>query len=112
MIHARRRIGARNCLTARGQRKPFCSHTGDDGDDEEGPITIGAIQLFSGPFAEWGSAHSKGLNFAIDEINDDGGVLGRDLALVETDTGSDPVEADNIFRQHVEEEGAVASPGT
>lgn len=83
---------------------------GDDG--EEGPITIGAIQPFSGPFAAWGEAHSKGLNFAVDEINADGGVLGgRELDVVEADTGSDPVEADSIFRQQVEQDGAVAVTG-
>lgn len=80
-----------------------------DGDDDT--ITIGAIQPFSGNFAPWGEAHSAGLNFAIDEVNEDGGVLGREVEVVEADTESEPSQADTIFRQQVEEEGAVAITG-
>lgn len=82
---------------------------GDGGDDET--ITIASLQPFSGGFAPWGNAHSEGLEFAVEEINNDGGVLGRDLEIVEGDTGGDPSEADNLFRQHVEQEGAVAAVG-
>ena len=83
--------------------------TGGGGDS--GPITIGALQPLSGPFTPWGQAHRAGLAFAVDEINEDGGVLDRDLEVVEADTGSDPGEADTIFRRHVEQEGAVAMTG-
>lgn len=80
-----------------------------DGDDDV--ITIGAIQPFSGNFAPWGLAHSAGLNFAIDEVNENGGVLGMEVNLVESDTQSEPSEADTIFRQQVEERDAVAITG-
>ena len=76
-----------------------------------GPITIGALQPLSGPFTPWGQAHKAGLAFAVEEINDDGGVLDRDLEVVETDTKSDPGEANTIFRRHVEQDGAVAEVG-
>lgn len=81
------------------------------GDDEGGPITIASLQPLSGSFAAWGEAHGKGMDFAVQEINDDGGVLGRDLEIEESDTGSDPGEADTLFRQMVEEENAVAATG-
>jgi len=89
---------------------------GDDGtttdDDMSGdPITLGALQPLTGPFAAWGQAHSAGMDFAVQEINDDGGVLGRELTIEESDTGSDPGEADTIFRRMVEEEDAVAVTG-
>jgi len=84
--------------------------TGDDGGDE-GPITIGSLQPLSGPFTPWGQAHSAGMEFAVGEINDDGGVMGRDLEITESDTGSDPGEADTIFRRMVEEDGADAVTG-
>jgi branched-chain amino acid transport system substrate-binding protein len=34
-----------------------------------------------------------------------------DLEVVEADTGSEPSEADSLFRQHVEQDGAVAGVG-
>jgi branched-chain amino acid transport system substrate-binding protein len=83
----------------------------DGGDGGSGPITIASLQPFSGSFAPWGQAHSAGLEFAVQQINADGGVLGRDLEISEGDTGSDPGEADSLFRQTVEQDGAVAAVG-
>lgn len=82
---------------------------GDEDDDDE--IVIGAIQPLSGPFSPWGEAHQAGLEFAIDQINADGGILGRDLVLESNDTGSDPSDADSFFREFVEQDNAVAITG-
>ena len=76
-----------------------------------GPITIGAIEPLSGNFTPWGQAHEAGLEFGVTEVNEDGGVLGRELQLEVTDTGSDPAAADSGFRRLVEQEGAVAVTG-
>lgn len=86
-----------------------CIGGGDGGDS--GPITISALEPLSGPFSGWGTVHRDGLQFAIDEINANGGVLDRDLDLAVTDTGSDPSEADSAFRRAVEQDGAVATTG-
>lgn len=75
------------------------------------PITIGALEPLSGNFAPWGAAHSAGLQFAVDEVNADGGVLGRDVNIVESDTQSNPGEADSIFRRFVDQDDAVAVRG-
>ncbi|SNR24240.1 ABC transporter substrate-binding protein [Halorubrum vacuolatum] len=82
---------------------------GDDGDDDV--LTIGALQPLSGDFAAWGQAHEAGLAFAVEEINEDGGVLGRDLVVETADTGSDAGEADTDFRRFVERDDAVAITG-
>ena len=81
--------------------------------DEAGgePITIGAIEPLSGNFTPWGRAHRAGLEFGVQEVNGDGGVLGRELRLEVVDTGSDPAEADSSFRRLVEQEDAVAMTG-
>ena len=84
---------------------------GGDGGGDEGPITLGSLQPLSGPFTPWGQAHGAGMAFAVQEINDDGGVMGRDLEIEEDDTESDPGEADTIFRRMVEEGDAVAVTG-
>jgi len=75
------------------------------------PITIGAIEPLSGPFTPWGNAHQAGLEFGISEINGNGGVMGRELETVVSDTASDPAEADSIFRRFVEQEDAVSVTG-
>lgn len=83
----------------------------DDGTADDDAIVIGSLQPLSGGFAPWGQAHRAGLEFAIDEINANGGVLDRPLEIVETDTESDAGEADTIFRQYVEAEDAVVITG-
>ncbi len=83
--------------------------SGDGGSGD--PLVIGALQPLSGPFTPWGNAHKAGLAFAVEEINADGGVMGRELTVVETDTGSDAAAADSSFRRFVEQESAVAVTG-
>ena len=86
--------------------------TGDAGGDDGGDITIGAIQPLSGNFAVWGQVHAAGLEFAIEEINADGGVLGgRELNVVEANSESDPAEAAAIFERFVEQDDIVAATG-
>lgn len=53
----------------------------------EPPIRIGAIYIMSGPFAAYGQFARDGIELAVDEINEAGGVLGRDLEyLIEDST--------------------------
>ena len=114
-------IGRRSFLTAAGAAGvgllAGCSGdnggtTGGSSGDGEGPIRIGAIQPFSGNFAVWGRVHASGLAFAVDEINGDGGVLGgRELRVVEADSGSDPAEAASIFERFAEQDDIVAATG-
>lgn len=87
-----------------------CSEGGNGG-GSSGPITIAALEPLSGPFSAWAGVHRAGLQFAVDEVNADGGVLDRELELDVTDTGSDPAEADSAFRRSVEQNGAVVSTG-
>lgn len=88
--------------------------TSDDGGDSGGEesIKIGGIEPLSGPFSVWGNAHVRGIEYAIEEINSSGGVLGgRELEFVSEDTKGDPGEADSIFRRLVEQEDIVAATG-
>ena len=73
-------------------------------------VTIGALQPLSGDFAPWGGAHEAGLEFAVEEINDEG-VLDYELEVVSTDTGSDAGDAATTFRRFVEDDGAVGITG-
>ena len=85
---------------------------GDTDGNGENPISIGSIQPFSGNFTVWGRVHASGLAFAVDEVNGDGGVLdGRELSVVEADSGSDPAEAASAFERFAEQDGIVAATG-
>lgn len=59
------------------------------GGGEDGPIKLGMLAPFSGSEAAFGDYMKFGAQLAIDEINDAGGVDGRDLELVVEDDACD-----------------------
>jgi branched-chain amino acid transport system substrate-binding protein len=59
----------------------------------EEPIKIGLFAPLTGPSAQAGQALRNGVAMAISEINDKGGLLGRQLALIEYDDRSSPEQA-------------------
>lgn len=75
------------------------------------PIKIGALTSLSGRFVVWGSPIAKGMRFAVEELNKAGGVLGREVVLVERDTKGSPAEALTSFKDLVERERVVAVGG-
>lgn len=64
---------------------------GEDGSD--GPIVLGMAVPMSGSSAAFGPYMRNGAQLAIDEINDAGGVLGRQLKLQVEDDACDPKTA-------------------
>ncbi|GAA2189479.1 branched-chain amino acid ABC transporter substrate-binding protein [Leucobacter alluvii] len=92
------RLAATGALTlAFGLALSGCSGglagNGDDGGSEDGPIKIGMLAPFSGQEAAFGDYMKFGAQLAIDEVNGDGGIDGRDLELVTEDDGCDPTAA-------------------
>ncbi len=81
------------------------------GDSGDGPIKIGVNIELSGPSAVQGTAYKNAVEMVAEEINADGGVLGRDLELVIRDNKSDPTEALQVTKQMVENEDVVAIVG-
>ena len=57
------------------------------------PVTLGLNFPRSGPYKEEGLAQMRGALLAIDEVNAQGGVLGRPLRLVSKDSASRPEKA-------------------
>ena len=57
------------------------------------PITLGLNYPRTGSYKEEGLAQMRGALLAIDEINAEGGVLGRPLRLISRDTASRPEKA-------------------
>ncbi len=54
----------------------------------DGVVTIGAALALSGDAAPWGEVSRNAAQLAIDEINEAGGIRGRQIALVVEDTKS------------------------
>jgi branched-chain amino acid transport system substrate-binding protein len=65
------------------------------------PIRIGWLSSLTGPLSSAAIAENKGVEFAVEEINAAGGVLGRKLELVTRDTAGDPTKAVSLAQQLV-----------
>lgn len=65
-------------------------------------VTVGAIEILSGPSAAYGTAIKGGLELAMDEINAAGGVLGgKKLGLIVEDSAGNKDQAVNAARKLV-----------
>ena len=74
-------------------------------------IRIGINYELSGPVATYGQQSLDGIQLAIDEINDAGGVNGKQLELLINHNRSEETEAQAIATQLMTREGVVAVLG-
>lgn len=75
------------------------------------PIRIGTLTDLTGNFTPWGLQVRDGMQLAVDQINEAGGVGGRMLELVVADTQANPEEAVTALERLVEQDGVVAAGG-
>ena len=68
------------------------------GDTSE-QILIGNMQDMSGPTSVWGAAVTSGIEMAIEEVNAEGGINGKELKLITYDTKLDVQEAINAYNR-------------
>jgi len=73
-----------------------------------GPIVIGLLQALSGPMATSEAPLVAAVKLAVEEINADGGLLGRGVALKIEDTRSDPRVAAAVAERLISVDRAVA----
>jgi branched-chain amino acid transport system substrate-binding protein len=59
---------------------------GGDGDAVEGAVNIGAVLPLTGGSASIGEDQRRGIELAVAKINEDGGVLGKDLNVIVEDS--------------------------
>jgi ABC-type branched-subunit amino acid transport system substrate-binding protein len=74
-------------------------------------IKIGIVLELSGELAPMGEKMLNGARMAVDEINDAGGVLGKDVELVEEDGGTDPDKGFDRVKKLVEIDGVQVIVG-
>jgi branched-chain amino acid transport system substrate-binding protein len=72
------------------------------------PIRIGALMVLTGQYAMQGTAFREGIELAVAEINDTGGIGGKKLEFVPEDTGNLAVNALTAARRLLQVDGLVA----
>jgi branched-chain amino acid transport system substrate-binding protein len=65
------------------------------------PITVGFVSIFSGRVAALGETGFRGLELAIDEINEKGGLLGRQVKAIKQDSAGKIEDAVRIARDFI-----------
>jgi branched-chain amino acid transport system substrate-binding protein len=74
-------------------------------------IKIGHATGLTGDTAVNGQSQGTGLKIAVEELNKKGGILGKQIQVVDVDTRNDPAETVNAIRRLVEQEKVVAVLG-
>ena len=75
--------------------------------EEKQPLTIGAVFNATGWMAAYDQPPRSAAMLAIDDINSKGGVMGRELKLIELDGKTDPATVGNAARQLIEQGAEV-----
>ncbi|MBU5342252.1 ABC transporter substrate-binding protein [Caldifermentibacillus hisashii] len=81
------------------------------GDTKGDTIKIGANLELSGEVASYGQSISEGMELAIEEINDSGGVDGKKIKVVKVDNKSDNAEAASAATRLTSQENVLAIIG-
>ncbi len=68
------------------------------------PIKVGSVLSVTGPAAFLGDPELKTLQMYVDDINKQGGVLGRPLQLVHYDDGSDANKANSFAKRLIDDD--------
>ena len=78
----------------------------------EGTIKIGVVGPFSGSSAMVGDTEKKGVELAAKQINENGGINGMTIELIEEDDQQDPKTAVSAINKLVSSDEVVAAVGT
>ncbi len=88
-----------------------CAVLGGGDDKGGGVIKIGAVLSISGPAAPFGVPERDAAQAVIDEVNEEGGIDGREIELIVKDDKTNPTEAAKAAQELVDE-GVVAIIGS
>jgi branched-chain amino acid transport system substrate-binding protein len=84
---------------------------GAKGSSDADPIKIGVLTSLTGPFTPWGVQARAGMELAVNEINQRGGVRKRQLSLDVVDDQSTPNAGIDGFRKLTEQDHVVSVGG-
>lgn len=71
-------------------------------------VKLGAVLELTGGTASFGQSDSRGIALALEEINANGGVLGKKLVIIEEDNKSEPAEAANAMKKLIAQDKVTA----
>ncbi|HEX3220813.1 MAG TPA: ABC transporter substrate-binding protein, partial [Candidatus Limnocylindria bacterium] len=100
--------GGNSAPSGQADRAPGSSTPAATRTPEPRAVVLGLDAPLSGPDATAGEAIRRGMQFAIDELNGQGGIKGRLLELAARDDESSPAKAAANARELVQRDGAVA----
>jgi ABC-type branched-subunit amino acid transport system substrate-binding protein len=88
--------------------------SGNGGSTNTSPIKVGVIGPMSGFESFIGPDILKGVQVAVDQINANGGILGRQVQIVTADTGGDAVDAVPALRKliNVDQVNLIVGPSS
>jgi branched-chain amino acid transport system substrate-binding protein len=78
---------------------------------KEEPILVGVSGPLTGSYAQYGLAWKKGFDIALDEINASGGIKGRPLQYLFSDTQNDPRQTIAVAQKYVADKRIVLATG-
>jgi len=84
---------------------------GSNSGKNEDVIKLGFLGALTGDVANYGIPAEKGMKMAIDEINAQGGVLGKQLVGIYEDNKGDSTEIGNITQKYITRDKVVALVG-
>lgn len=88
------------------------SDDGDSGNGEDSDVyKFSVLAPITGEYAEYGKGFEVATQMAADEINEAGGVNGKNIELKVYDTKADPTESADIARRVAEEKDVLAVIG-
>jgi branched-chain amino acid transport system substrate-binding protein len=76
-----------------------------------GALKIGILVPFTGALSDFGGPFANSARLAVKEINEAGGVLGQSVELIEGDSATEPVKAQEEARRLIDVEGVSAIVG-
>lgn len=94
-------------VAACGADPTASSNNDSNGSQDSDTVTLGASLSLTGIQAPLDEPGLRGANLAVKELNEDGGILGKQVELVNLDGKSDPVTVGNNAVQLIDE-GAAA----
>lgn len=78
---------------------------------DQGPIKIASLLSLTGGASAWGENAKKGIELATEEINNQGGINGRQINMIYEDTASDPKRTVSVFQLATDVEHVTAIIG-
>lgn len=94
-------VGASGCAADNGESPTGNASGGDAAPATSDPIYLGLDEDSTGPGAVYMTITGEMVRMAVDEINENGGVLGRQIEVLTENDESDPTKTPSVIRKLV-----------